>query len=69
MQNAEATETIKNDKSVNGQSKCEMFPVEQEMIDEEESQEGAQAKRLRSPAAPSRQEMLEHNLTHYPFRS
>ena len=24
---------------------------------------------LKSPAAPSRQEMLEHNITHYPFRS
>ena len=37
--------------------------------EEEEVEEGAPAKPLRSPSAPSRQEMLEHSLTHVPFRS
>ena len=32
-------------------------------------QEGTQIKSLRSPSAPSRQEMLEHSLTHFPFRN
>ena len=44
-------------------------PVEEEDEDNQESQEGAPAKPLKSPSAPSRQEMLEHSLTHYPFRS
>ena len=37
--------------------------------DEEELQEAIQTKPLRSPSAPSRQEMLEHSLTHFPFRN
>ena len=37
--------------------------------DEEVSQESIQVKSLRSPSAPSRQEVLEHSLTHFPFRS
>ena len=43
-------------------------PVDDE--DEEDMQEeGAPVKPLKSPSTPSRQEMLEHSLTHYPFRS
>ena len=35
----------------------------------EESDEAVAAKVLPSPSPPSRQEMLEHNITHMPFRS
>ena len=42
-----------------------------ETVDEEEVdvEKGAPAKLMSSPSAPSRQEMLEHSLTHFPFRS
>ena len=43
--------------------KCRMMsPVE-------ESEEAITAKVLPSPSPPSRQEMLEHNITHVPFRN
>ena len=35
----------------------------------EEGEEATDIKLLPSPSPPSRQEMLEHNLTHWPFRS
>ena len=35
----------------------------------EEGEEAVEIKVLPSPTPPSRQEMLEHNLTHWPFRS
>jgi len=35
----------------------------------EESDEAVTAKVLPSPSPPSRQEMLEHNITHMPFRN
>ena len=35
----------------------------------EEGEEAIEVKVLPSPTPPSRQEMLEHNLTHWPFRS
>ena len=35
----------------------------------EESEEAITAKVLPSPSPPSRQEMLEHNITHVPFRN
>ena len=35
----------------------------------EEGDESVAMKVLPSPSPPSRQEMLEHNLTHWPFRS
>ena len=47
----------------------EICPVEDQLIDEEEAHESANVKPLKSPAAPSRQEVLEHDITHYPFRS
>ena len=47
---------------------CELSPVE-EVEDEEEVEEGTPAKVIRSPSAPSRQEVLEHSITHFPFRS
>ena len=37
--------------------------------DEEVSQESVQVKPLRSPSAPSRQEVLEQRLTLFPFRN
>ena len=37
--------------------------------DDTEEQEGLPAKVMDSPTAPSRQEVLEHNCTHIPFRS
>ena len=46
--------------------RIELNPVEGE---EDEVEEAATAKLLKSPSAPSRQEMLEHSLNHYPFRS
>ena len=33
------------------------------------SQDSIQVKTMRSPSAPSRQEVLEHSLTHFPFRN
>ena len=36
---------------------------------EEETSESISMKVLPSPCPPSRQEMLEHNLTHWPLRS
>ena len=44
-------------------------PVEHELIEEDETQEEAPVKPLKSPMVPSRQEVLEHDVTHYPFRS
>ena len=41
----------------------------QTMSPVEESDEAATAKVLPSPSPPSRQEMLEHNITHMPFRN
>ena len=35
----------------------------------EEGDEATQVRTLPSPSPPSRQEMLEHNITHWPFRS
>ena len=46
--------------------RIDLNPVEGE---EDEVEEAATAKLLKSPSAPSRQEMLEHSLNHYPFRS
>ena len=46
-----------------------MYPVEEELVEEEEAHESTHVKPLKSPVAPSRQELLEHNATHYPFRS
>ena len=46
-----------------------LYPVEDEYLEELEVQEGSYVKPLKSPSAPSRQEMLEHMITHYPFRS
>ena len=43
-------------------------PVDEEN-EEDIQEEGAPVKPLKSPSTPSRQEMLEHSLTHYPFRS
>ena len=37
--------------------------------DDEETEESTHMKSIKSPSAPSRQEMLEHCLTHFPFRS
>ena len=37
--------------------------------DIEEGEESQKVKTLPSPSPPSRQEMLEHNITHWPFRS
>ena len=53
------------------ENKCEccLCPVEDDEEETHVSEESAPAKPLRSPSAPSRQEMLEHSLTHYPFRS
>lgn len=34
-----------------------------------QEEEGAPVRPLKSPSMPSRLEMLEHSLTHYPFRS
>ena len=47
---------------------CEFSPVE-EVEEEEDVEEGTPARDVRSPSAPSRQEMLEHSITHFPFRS
>ena len=46
-----------------------LYHVEDEDHEEFEVQEGSHVKPLKSPSAPSRQEMLEHSITHYPFRS
>ena len=46
-----------------------LYPVEDDDLEELEVQEGSYVKPLKSPSAPSRQEMLEHSITHYPFRS
>ena len=43
--------------------------VEDEVVEEEGAHNVSNVKPLKSPAAPSRQEMLEHSITHYPFRS
>ena len=43
-------------------------PVDDEEEDDMQ-EEGARVRPLKSPSTPSCQEMLEHNLTHYPFRS
>ena len=40
-----------------------------EMMPLEESEEAAKVRLLPSPTPPSRQEMLEHNISHMPFRS
>ena len=46
-----------------------LYPVEGEYHEEFGVQEGSHVKPLKSPSAPSRQEMLEHSITHYTFRS
>lgn len=48
---------------------CELNPVEEVHEEEDDVAEGTPAKVLRSPSAPSRQDMLEHSVTHFPFRS
>ena len=48
-------------------AECEISQVE-EVEEEEDVEEGIPAKVVRSPSAPSRQEMLEHSITHVPFR-
>ena len=54
---------------------CNLNPVEEvedkddASVIEEDVEEGAPAKSIRSPSAPSHQEMLEHSTTHSPFRS
>ena len=60
---------VENENQLHGEKTQEMYPVEHELIEDEGAQEGAQVKPLKSPMAPSRQEVLEHNITHYPFRS
>ena len=40
-----------------------------ECLPVEEGEEAVRLRTLPSPTPPSRQEMLEHNLTHWPFRS
>ena len=47
----------------------EVCPVEDELSDEEEAHEGPSVKPLKSTAAPSRQEVLEHNITRYPLEA
>ena len=56
---------VKKGEDDKGDLTCEMNSVE----DEGTSQEGAQVKPLRSPSAPSRQELLEHSLMNFPFRN
>ena len=54
-------------------AECNISPVEEvedkddASIIEDDIEEGAPAKVMRSPSAPSRQEMLEHSITHFPF--
>ena len=43
--------------------------VDAECLPVEEGEESIELKVLPTPSPPSRQEMLEHNLTHWPFRS
>ena len=47
---------------------CRICSVHDER-DEQELQEDVRMRPVKSPSAPSRQEVLEHSLTHYPFRS
>ena len=44
---------------------CELHPVEEVDDEEDDVEEGTPAKVLRSPSAPSRQEMLEHSVKHF----
>ena len=47
----------------------EIYPIEDELIDGEEAKEGANVKPLTSPAVPTRQNLLEHNIANYLVRS
>ena len=62
MAGGEDNETITKE-AVNLSANRQMMPVD------EESNESIPVKVLPSPVPPSRQEMLEHNITHTPYRS
>ena len=57
------------DKLANAMCPIEDELVEDELVEEQGAHDVSNVKPLKSPAAPSRQEMLEHSITHYPFRS
>ena len=69
----QVAEEIKVDDHDEG-AECNISPVEEVedkddvSVVEDDIEEGAPAKIIRSPSPPSRQDMLEHSITHSPFR-